>query len=130
MGRFVTPANPGSWSGAGTGVQVLLRRLDSGIRRNDGAQAPYCQVERIVTHISGRSLSSLSESSRPYRAFTVKDCSARTWAVVAVPLLHILMFVSGLPFPLSPANTTTARTSSTAALYHGHLQMRVLINPS
>ena len=39
----VTPANPGSESGAGAGVQSRLKaleRLDSGFRRNDIALIP------------------------------------------------------------------------------------------
>ncbi len=35
-GLIVTPVNPGSWSGAGTGVHQISNSLDSGFRRNDG----------------------------------------------------------------------------------------------
>ena len=44
QGQHVTLANPGSESGAGPGVQNLLKRLDSGFRRNDGLRVEHPQV--------------------------------------------------------------------------------------
>ncbi len=43
--HVVTPANPGSQSGAGSGVHKMWKRLDSGLRRNDGLSAPLFDIQ-------------------------------------------------------------------------------------